>query len=288
MSGAMAQRSLWTGSISFGLVNVPVRIYSAIDEKKLHFHLLDRRSDAPIGYEKVNKNTGRRVPDDEIVKAFEYSKGKYVYMEDADFEAARVEGYKTIDITDFVPYEDIDPIFFAKTYYVGPDEGAEHVYSLLARAMEDSGLAAVAKFVMREQQHLGVLRVREGVIALEQLYFADEIRPVAEIKSRKQKIDKRELEMAARLIDSFTGKWEPSKYKDTYRNELLAVVKAKQKGKQVHAEAERLEEPEQPDLMTALRESIQRSRGHGKRRRASASRGGKSRRAASSRSRAAK
>jgi DNA end-binding protein Ku len=283
----MAPRSLWTGSISFGLVNVPVRIYSAIDEKKLHFHLLDRRNDAAIGYEKVNKNTGRRVPDDEIVKAFEYSKGKYVYMEDEDFEAVRVEGYKTIDITDFVPYEDIDPIFFAKTYYVGPDEGAEHVYSLLGRAMEDSGLAAVAKFVMREQQHLGVLRVREGVIVLEQLYFADEIRPVGEIKARKQKVDKRELEMAARLIDSFSGKWDPSKYKDTYRNELLAVVKAKQKGKQVHAEAERVEEPELPDLMTALRESVQRSRA-GKRRRASSSRGGTRRRAAPSRSRSSK
>src|SRR5207248_3446829 len=155
-------RSLWSGSITFGLVNAPVRIYSAIEEHKLHFRLLHTKDDSPIGYEKICKKEGKPVADDEIVKAFEYAKGKYVYMEDEDFEAARVEGARTIDIADFVPYEDIDPIFFAKTYYVGPEEGAERVYSLLAQAMEESGLAAVAKFVMRDRQHLGVLRVREG------------------------------------------------------------------------------------------------------------------------------
>src|SRR6476620_4615440 len=175
-------RSLWSGSIVFGLVNAPVRIYSAIEEHKLHFNLLHTKDDSPIGYQKVCKKEDKPVPDDEIVKAFEYAKGKYVYMEDEDFEASRVEGYKTIEITDFVPYEDIDPIVFAKTYYVGPAEGAERVYVLLARAMEESALAGVAKFVMRDRQHLGALRVREGVITLEQLYFADEIRPVKKIK----------------------------------------------------------------------------------------------------------
>src|SRR5947209_10511276 len=220
-------RSLWSGSITFGLVNAPVRIYSAIDEHTLHFRLLHTKDDSPIGYEKICKKEGKPVPDDEIVKAFEYAKGKYVYMEDEDFEAARVEGYKTIDISDFVPYEDIDPIFFAKTYYVGPGEGAERVYSLLVRAMEDSGLAAIAKFVMRDRQHLGALRVRDGVLTLEQLYFADEIRPVSELKPAKSKVEKQELEMAARLIESFTGEWKPEKYTDTYRDELMAVVEAK-------------------------------------------------------------
>jgi DNA end-binding protein Ku len=252
----MAQRSLWSGSISFGLVNAPVRLYSAIQEQQLHFHLLHRKDDSPIGYEKICKKEGKPVPDDEIVKAYEYAKGKFVYVEDEDFAAARVEGFKTIDISDFVPYEDIDPIYFAKTYYVGPDEGAERVYSLLARAMEDSGLAAVAKFVMRDRQHLGVLRVREGVITLEQLYFADEIRDISEIKASRKKVDAKELQMAERLIDSFTSEWKPEKYKDTYRDELTAVVDAKRKGKQVHAGAEVEEEAEAPDLMTALRQSI--------------------------------
>jgi len=256
----MPPRSLWSGSITFGLVNAPVRLYSAIAEHKLHFHLLHVKDDSPIGYDKVCKQEGAPVPDDEIVKAFEYAKGKYVYMEDEDFEAARVEGYKTIDITAFVPYEEIDPIFFAKTYYVGPDNGGEHVYALLARAMDESGLAAVAKFVMRDQQHLGLLRVREGVITLEQLYFADEIRPIDEIKPGKARVSSEELEMASRLIESFSDHFDPDRYEDTYRDELMKVIEAKRKGKDVHAVAEADEGEEAPDLMTALRESIERSR----------------------------
>ena len=258
-------RPLWSGAIAFGLVNAPVRVYSAIEEHKLQFHLLHRKDDSPIGYEKVCKQEDKPVPDDEIVKAFEYAKGKFVYMEDEDFEAARVEGARTIDITDFVPYEDIDPIYFARTYYVGPADGAEQVYSLLARAMEQSGLAGIAKFVMRDRQHLGALRVRDGVIVLEQLYFADEIRPVNEIKASKRKVGNEELEMASRLIDSFAGPWKPERYKDTYRDELLAVVEAKRKGKDVHAAAELEQEEEPTDLMTALRESIERSRTGGRR-----------------------
>lgn len=253
----MAQRSLWSGSITFGLVNAPVKIYSAIQEHQLHFHLLHREDDSPIGYEKICKKEGEPVPDDEIVKAYEYAKGKYVYMEDEDFAAARIEGFKTIDITDFVPYEDIDPIYFSKTYYVGPDQGAEKVYSLLAKAMEDSGLAAVAKFVMRDRQHLGVLRVREGVITLEQLYFADEIRDVSEIKSSRKKVDAKELQMAEQLIESFTTDWQPEQYKDTYRDELMKVVEAKRNGKDVHAEAEVEEGAEVADLMAALRQSVE-------------------------------
>src|SRR3954471_16510787 len=159
----MAPRALWTGSISFGLVNVPVRLYSAVSEHKLHFHYVHHKDDSPIGYQKICKLEEKPVPEKEIVKAFEYEKGEYVYMEDEDFEAARVEGYKTIDITDFVPEDDIDPIYFAHTYYVGPQEGSERVYSLLVQAMQQSGLTAIAKFVMRDQQHLGALRIREGV-----------------------------------------------------------------------------------------------------------------------------
>jgi len=238
-----------------------VRLYSAIEEHKLHFNLLHTKDDSPIGYEKICKKEDKPVPDDEIVKAFEYKKGKFVYVTDEDFEAAQVEGYKTIDITDFVPQEDIDPIFYAKTYYVGPDEGAERVYSLLVQAMEDSGLTALAKFVMRDQQHLGALRVREGVIMLEQLHYADEIRPLKEIKASKRKVDKKELQMAARLIDSFSGKWDPKKYKDTYRDDLMAVIEAKRKGKEVHLAADEVEDKEAPDLITALQDSIKRSRG---------------------------
>jgi DNA end-binding protein Ku len=252
-------RSLWSGSISFGLVNVPVRLYSAVQEHKLQFHFVHEKDSSPIGYEKICKLENKPVSDDEIVKAFEFGKGEYVFMEEEDFEAAKVEGYKTIDIVDFVPYEEIDPIYFAKTYYVGPDRGAEKVYSLLVKAMEDSELAGVAKFVMRDKQHLGALRIRDGVITLEQLYFADEIRPLDEIKASRARVSRQELEMAERLIESFTTAWKPEKYKDTYRDELYAIIRAKRKGQDIHAAPE-LEEEEPADLMTALRESIERNR----------------------------
>ena len=253
-------RALWTGSISFGLVNVPVRLYSAISEHKLHFHFVHEKDESPIGYQKICKVEEKPVPEKEIVKAFEYRKGKYVHMEEEDFAAARVEGYKTIDITDFVPNEQIDPIYFAHTYYVGPQDGAEKVYSLLVKAMEDSELAGIAKFVMRDRQYLGALRVRDGTITLEQLYFADEVRPVDEIKPKRARVEKRELEMARQLIDSFAGEWKPDKYKDTYRDALLKVIEAKRKGREVHVAAQ--PEEEQPtDLISALRASLESSKG---------------------------
>jgi DNA end-binding protein Ku len=272
----VAPRSIWSGSISFGLVNVPVRLYSALSEHKLQFHFVHEKDNSPIGYEKICKKEDKPVPEDEIVKAFEYQKGEYVFLEDEDFEAARVEGYKTIDITDFVPYEDIDPIFFAHTYLVGPAAGAEKTYSLLVRAMEDSELAAIAKFVMRDRQYLGALRVREGVITLEQLHFADEIRPVSEVKPPRARVSQQELEMAGRVIESWTTTWKPEKYKDTYRDALMNVIKAKRKGKEIHPAAE-VEEEEMPDLMTALRESVERSRGGRGRARRSSRNGNRSR-----------
>jgi DNA end-binding protein Ku len=263
-------RPLWSGSISFGLVNVPVRLYSAVQEHKLQFHFVHEKDNSPIGYEKICKKEDKPVPDKEIVKAFEYRKGEYVFMEDEDFEAAKVEGYKTIEITDFVPYEDIDPIFFAHTYFVGPGNGAEKTYALLVKAMEDSELAAIAKYVMRDRQYLGALRIREGVITLEQLHFADEIRPVEEIKPSRARVRKPELQMARQLIESWTTEWKPDKYKDTYRDALMEVIEAKRKGREVHAAAD-VEEEEAPDLMTALRESIDRSKRGGARRRGGAS-----------------
>ena len=222
-------RSLWSGSIIFGLVNAPVRIYSAIEEHKLHFHLLHTKDDSPIGYEKICKKEDKPVPDDEIVKAFEYAEGKFVYMEDEDFEAAR--GGLQDDRDHGLRALQRDRSDLLRQDLLRRPCGRRRARLLAARAGdEDSGLAAVAKFVMRDRQHLGVLRVREGVITLEQLHFADEIRPVKEIKPRSRKVDKQELAMASQLIDSFTGSWEPAKYKDTYRDELLAVDRGQTEG----------------------------------------------------------
>jgi DNA end-binding protein Ku len=265
----MPPRAIWSGAISFGLVNVPVRMYSAIEEKDLHFHLLHRKDDSRIGYEKICKKEGKPVPDDEIVKAYETSKGNYVYVDEQDFAAAAIEGYKTIDITDFVPYEEIDPIYFEKTTYLGPGEGGEKVYSLLVKAMEDSELAAIATYVMREKQQLGCLRVRKGLLTLERMYFADEIRPIDEIKPPKARVSSEELEMAATLIERFSGHFKPEEYKDTYRQALLKVIRAKQKGKEVHVETP-AEREEAPDLLSALRASLEERKRAAPRKRAGA------------------
>jgi DNA end-binding protein Ku len=267
----MPPRAIWTGAISFGLVNVPVRMYSGIQEHRLQFHYLHSKDDARIGYEKVCKKEEKPVPDSEIVKAFEYRKGEYVYMTDEDFEAAGVEaeGLKTIDIRDFVPYEEIDPIYFERTYYLGPAEGAEKVYRLFVQAMEDSGLAAIAKYVMRDKQNLGCLRVRDRVITLEKMYFADEIRPIDEIKPKAAKVAKQELEMARQLIESLSGSFEPGKYKDTYRDALCEIIGRKRKGEEIHVDTGAEEEERVPDLMEALRASLSAADGrkNGKRRR---------------------
>ena len=262
-------RAIWTGSVTFGLVNVPVRMVSAVEERKLHFHYVHAPDSSRIGYEKICKAEGKPVPDDEIVKAFEYEKGEYVFMTDEDFEAAAAESTKTIEIRDFVAADDIDPIYFERKYYLAPQEGAEKVYALLVQAMERSGLVAIAKYVMRDRQNLGALRVRDGVIALERMYFGDEIRPASELAPEGVKVDKRELEMAEQLVESFTGEFDPSRYEDTYRDALCEIIRAKRKGEEVHVPEEQPESEAAPDLLTALRASIeaaQGGRGRGQRR----------------------
>jgi DNA end-binding protein Ku len=277
-------RALWTGAISFGLVNVPVRMYSAVQEQDLRFHFVHEKDGSRIGYVKVCKAEEKPVPDDEIVKAYEFKKGEYVFMEDEDFEAAKVDGLRTIEIEDFVPYDDIDPIYFEKTYFLGPQDGSEKVYALLAKAMTESGLAGIARYVMRDRENLGCLRIRDGVITLERMYFADEIRPSDELKPGRVKVDAKELEMAEQLIERFSGSWKPDKYEDTYRERLLEIVKAKRKGKEIHAEPE-AEHEEPKDLMDALRASLEAAQGRrssgGKRRSPSRSGGGSSRRSSS-------
>ena len=249
----------WSGTLSFGLVTVPVRVFSAIAEHKLQFHLIHAPDEGRIGYSKICKLENKAVPDDEVVKAFELRKGEFVRLSDEDFALARAaDEERTIEITDFVPYKDIDPILFAKAYYVGSGAGGDRVYTLLARAMEDSGLAAIATFVMHDRQHLGALTVSDGLIVLEQLHFADEQRPSAGIKPKRQPVSKPELEMAAKLIESYKTPWRPETYKDSYRDELCALISAKRRG----------EAPAQPraaakpagDLMDALRQSVQASR----------------------------
>ena len=261
-------RAIWSGAISFGLINVPVRMFSAIQENDLRFHMVPEKDGSRIGYDKVAKKDGKPVDDDDIVKAYETAKGKLVYLSDDDFEAAQTKGYHSIDVTDFVPYEQIDPIYFEHTYYLGPQDGAEKVYALLVQALERSGLVGIGSFVMRQREQLGCIRVREGALTLEKLFFADEVRdPDTITPSRRVKVEKRELRMATELIDRFSGDFDPSKYRDTYRDALLKVIRQKQKGKEIKV-PERQEPSTPDDLMEALRASLDEAKGSRKKTRA--------------------
>lgn len=254
-------RAIWSGSIAFGLVNAPVKMYAAIEEHNLELHLVHEKDGSPIGYEKVCKKEGKAVPADEIVKAYEVSDGDLVYLTDEDFKAAEEDSYRTIEILAFVPRDEIDPIAFKRTYYLGPADGAEKVYALLVKAMENSELSAVARYVFHDRQQLGTLRIREGVITLENMYFADEVRPTKGIApSRKPRVDKQELDMAETLIERFTSSFRHDQYDDEYRQRLLKIVKRKQKGEEIHAEAPVEEREEPTDILDALRASVEAAR----------------------------
>ena len=253
-------RAIWKGSISFGLVNAPVAMYAAIHEEDLHFHMIHTKDESPIGYEKQCKKEGKAVPDSEIARAYELDNGSMVIMDDADFEAAKVEGYHAITVLDFVSYDDIDPIYFERTFYLGPadDGAAAHVYALLAKAMEDSGLAAICNYIFHNREQLGCLRVHDGVLVLEKMYFANEIRDPGAAKPKGQRIKAEELKAARELIDKMAGTFKPEKYKDSYRASLLKIIKKKGKGEKITV-PEPQKQDDAPDLMAALQASLKSS-----------------------------
>jgi DNA end-binding protein Ku len=251
-------RPIWSGTISFGLVSVPVRMYSATESKELRFHFLDKRDLQPIGYEKVRRDTGESVDPDDIVRGFEVQKGQYVTLEEEDLDRLDIELTKTIDICDFVDLDAIDPIYFRKAYYVEPQDGVEKPYRLLIRALDETGKAGIAKVVIRNKQHLAALRPWESVLVLETMYYADEVRQ-PERSDGKVRLQKPEVEMAKSLVENLSEPFKPEKYDDTYRKELLDLLRAKAKGKPL-PEPEAEGEGEVVDLMAALRESVERTK----------------------------
>jgi DNA end-binding protein Ku len=252
-------RAIWTGSISFGLVNAPVRMYTAISEKDLRFNMLHQPDGGRIGYLKVCKIDDKPVPADEIVRAYDVGGGEFVELTDDDFAAAASEGGHAMTIHDFVPLDQIDPIYFERTYFLGPQEGpGEGIYALLAEAMSRAGLAAIASYVHHDREHLACLRVRDGVLTLERMFFADEVRSTHGL-APEAAVDERQLKMASDLIEAYTGEFDPSRYQDTYRERLLAVIEQKRQGKTVRPPAvEKGEAP--PDLMAALAASLEEAR----------------------------
>jgi DNA end-binding protein Ku len=253
-------RAIWSGTISFGLVSIPVRMTSATESKELRFHFVTKGDLQPVGYDKVRKDTGEHVDPDDIVRGFEIEKGRFVELTDEDIDRLDIELTHSIDICDFVDIGEIDPIYFRKAYYLQPDQGAEKPYRLLLSALEDTGKVAIAKVVIRNKQHLACLRPWEGTIVLETMYFADEIRKPESVDG-KGNLRKAELEMARTLVDNLSGEFKPDKYDDTYRKELLALLKEKAETGEISAPRdEGEEEGEVVDLMAALRESVERTK----------------------------
>jgi DNA end-binding protein Ku len=259
----MPPRSIWRGTISFGLVSVPVRMYTATESKELRFHFLDKRDLAPIGYEKVRKDNGKTVDPENIIRGFEVQKGQFVPLEDEDIDRLDVELTHSIEICDFVSLEEIDPIYFRKAYYLLPEDGAEKPYMLLVRALEETGKVGIAKIVIRNKQHLAALRVWQDVLVLETMYYADEVRAPERV-GKKGDLGKAEVDMAKTLVENLSASFDPEKYDDRYREELLALLRAKAKGKKL-PEPKEEEEGEVIDLMEALRESVQRTQKQQKR-----------------------
>jgi DNA end-binding protein Ku len=254
----MAPRSIWRGAISFGLVSVPVRMFTATSSKELRFHFLHKEDLTPIGYDKVRKDTGEHVDPEDIVRGFEVEKGRYVPLEEEDLDRLDVELTKAIDICDFVDLEEIDPIYFRKAYYLLPEDGAEKPYLLLVRALEETGKVGIAKVVIRNKQHLACLRPVDGKLVVETMYYADEVRRPEPVEVRGE-LRKAELDMAKSLVENLSEPFDPEKYDDTYRKELLELLRAK-------AEGTELPEPSEDgggevvDLMAALRESVERTK----------------------------
>jgi DNA end-binding protein Ku len=253
-------RPIWSGTISFGLVSVPVKMYSATESKELRFHFLHKDDLEPIGYDKVRKDTGEHVDPDDIVRGFEVEKGRYVELTEEDLDRLDIELTHSIDICDFVDIDEIDPIYFRKAYYLLPEEGAEKPYRLLLAALEETGKVGIAKVVIRNKQHLAALRPWEGVLLLETMYFADEIRKPESVDG-KVELRKPEIEMARSLVENLSDTFDPEKYDDTYRKELLALLKEKaETGEISEPREEKPEEGEVVDLMAALRESVERTK----------------------------
>lgn len=254
-------RAIWSGTISFGLLNVPVRMYSAVARRSIALREIRESDSARIKHRRVAEGTDEEVPYENIVKAYELSPGQYVPLSKDEMAALAPEKTRAIDVQDFVDIEEIDPMYFDSPYYLGPAEGSEKAYSLLAAAMQNSGKAAIARFVFRNKEHLSAIRASDGVLTLTTMRFHDEVVPPSELDDalpdKQPKVAKREREMAEQLIDSLSTEFDPGAYRDEYREQLLALIERKAEGKEIVApETEAPKETKAPDLMAALEESI--------------------------------
>jgi DNA end-binding protein Ku len=256
-------RPIWKGSIAFGLVNIPVELHTAVRDSRPHFRMLHADDKSPVRYERVCAREGKPVAWDDLVKGYEYEKGKFVILTKEDFKAAALEKSRTIDIKTFVKGGDIDDRFFESSYYLTPQKGGEHAYALLREAVREKELVGIATIVLRDAQHLAALEIKDKAMVLTMMRYADELVDVADYTfPPADKVRKPELQMAKTLVEQFTGEWDPTEYTDEYRENLMKIIKARMKGKTVE-----LHEDEEPrsaevvDLMERLRQSLEGSSG---------------------------
>lgn len=249
-------RSMWTGAISFGLVNIPVKLYSGSQSHTLDLDMLHSKDLSPIRYARVCREDGKEIPWDEIVKGYEWQKDDYIVLTKDDFAKADPGRQETLDIVAFARQEEVSPVYFDKPYYLEPGKGAGKVYSLLCQALEESGKVAIAKYVLRNREHLGCIRAENDTLVMIQMRFADEVRAMDEIKApKKVKLTKAEMSLAQQLIDQLTKPFDPTEYKDTYQEELERIIEEKAEGKKPRAAAAP-KRAEVKDLMAALRKSL--------------------------------
>ncbi len=254
-------RAIWKGSISFGLVNNPIALYPATRREELKFRLLRKTDLSPVNYKRVAETDGKEVPWDQIVKGYEYEKGKYIVLKDEDFQRVDVEATQTVDIQDFVELDEIDPIFFYKPYYLEPQKGGDKAYALLRDALKDSKKVGVAKVVIKTREYLAGVKPEDGALVLELMHFADELANTSKLHiPKKVEIGKREITMAKSLIDSMSSKWNPEKYKDDYREALMEVIEEKVEagGKEIEEKPKKAPKPTKViDLVSVLQKSLE-------------------------------
>jgi DNA end-binding protein Ku len=268
-------RAIWSGAISFGLVNIPVKLYSAVSRKTVRFHQIDAESGQRIRQQRVNPESGDEVPYEQIVKGYEISPDRYVTITPEELEALEPQKTRTIDIEEFVDLEQIDPIYYDHPYYLAPDKGAGKAYKLLLDAMEQADKVAIARVVIRSKENLVALRAHDGAITMETMLFPDEVIEPDSIEELaaadgSTKTTKRELDMAKQLIESLSGDFDASQYRDEYRERVLELIEKKAAGETITIEAPEPERKEVPDLMAALEASIAASKSPPKKRAGSA------------------
>jgi DNA end-binding protein Ku len=256
-------RALWKGSLSFGLVNIPIELFTAVRDHRPKFRMLHAKDRSPVKFERICVRDGHPVAWQDLVKGYEYEKGRFVVLTKEDFQAAALRKTRTVDIVDFVKAEEIDDRYFETPYYLLPSKGGERAYALLRDAIKQSGRIGIAKFILRDAQHLAAVEVIGESLVLTVMRFADELVDQGQFEfPRAEGARKQELEMAIALVNSLASEWDPAKYTDEYRDNLLRIIKGKMKGKHVKLEA--AEEPRQAevvDLMERLRKSLEQSGG---------------------------